>query len=104
MKNILKSKKGESMLELLVSILITGASGSLMAIMLTTSTNLNIQAEKGDKEFYIESNMAETKEIRNDILNEDITITISRETDSATFKLDVYGKEKNNAIFAFGKK
>ena len=101
MKNILKSKKGESIVELLVAIMIMGLSGMLMGVLISTSVNLNIQAEKGDVDLYTEINGAETKSPMPDSQGSTITIT-TVENESISIPVEVYGKEKD-ALVAFGK-
>lgn len=104
MKSILTSKKGESIVELLVAILITGMAGASMAVMLSTSINLNMQAEDSDKLFYQEMNSAELAEIRTDasMLNQELTIEVNGKT--TTFEINIYGKEEEKAMLAFGSK
>ena len=102
MKNILKSKKGESIVELLVAILIMGMSAMLMGGLITTSIKLNTQAENGDVALYTEINAAETKSIILD--SQETTITITTEDNvSISIPVAVYGKEED-ALVAFGKK
>lgn len=48
----IKSKKGETFIELLIAILIVAFGCFLIATMFNTSMNLNITAQNKDKDFY----------------------------------------------------
>ena len=98
----LKASNGESIVELLVSILIAGMSGLLMAVMISTAASLNLQAQETDAEFYGEVSAADAGVKKTDMLEQKLTIADGAQL--ATIPIDVYGKEGEHTMFAFGRK
>ena len=52
LKNKLKSKKGETLVGILVAILIVALSAGMFATMDSASMNINLSAQKQDEAFY----------------------------------------------------
>lgn len=99
----LKSKSGESFVEILISVLIVAFGCMLIATMYSAAMNMNVKASKEDKEYYetvsemeqlFESRPSESQkraEIKDDSGNSDF------------FDIDIYGDSSNAAYKRSGR-
>lgn len=83
------SRRGETLVETLVSIGIAAMSVSLMVLMIVTSTNLNEQARKEDEKYLAELDAAEIPSGEFD--NE--TVIMRNASKSASVPVKVYPKD-----------
>lgn len=92
----IKSKKGESFVEILISILIVALGCMLIASMYTSSMNLNMQASKQDDAFYqAVSQMEQMFDSSENDSSGKAVITEDAESGGVSFEVEVkiYGKE-----------
>lgn len=61
MKEKLKSERGESLVEILASVLIASLSVGLLVTMIMTSARMNDNAENSDREYYQSLSLAEAQ-------------------------------------------
>lgn len=59
-QNKLRSRRGESLAEVLVAMLIIALSVLLLAVMVTTAGSINMQTRRRDEQFYKDLSAAET--------------------------------------------
>lgn len=92
----LKSVRGESLVELLASILIGGLSVTMLATLIITAAHLKESAKKRDKEYYDSLAKAEKQENVLDGVVPPVTVTYKTATGvEQTEKIDViyYGTD-----------
>lgn len=100
----LKSRKGESLLEALVAILVFTMSSIMMYSMVTTAADLNLTARKMDEKYRQQMYVAELA--KNAGTTKDITIKLtecagtSTNKDMGTAKVAVYS-EKSGSLYAY---
>lgn len=92
----IKSKSGETFVEILIAILVVAFGCLLIATMYTSAMNLNLKASKDDDDFY--KAMSETEQMfdgektgSGNVVMEDQDGKIQE------IEIDVYGDEKNSA-------
>lgn len=91
----IKSKKGETFIELLIAILIVAFGCFLIATMFNTSMNLNITAQNKDKDFYQAITEMESESQSKD---DDYTMLIKDENGKTTeVTVSTYGDGKLSA-------
>ena len=93
MKNIkakLRSKRGETLAEILVSIAILGFSIGLMLTMVMTSIRINQNSRKSDEILMTELNAAEVQDDENMIRTAKIRITDTDSANSVEIEVNLY--------------
>ena len=93
----LKSKRGESFVEILIAILIVAFGCMLIATMYVSSMNLNIAAAEKDEEFYQAVSQMEQL-FDGSETSERKSAQITDEKSSKSVDIDVYG-DKTNAAY-----
>lgn len=87
MKRKLKSRRGETLVEALCSVLVAALSAALLAGMVTAASNMNSAARENDAKLYSSITAAET--FTGDTRTGEITVTVgSQTTDTA---VEIYG-------------
>lgn len=98
LRNKLRSKKGETLVEILIAILVVAFGCMIVAIMFTSSMNLNFFAAKKDKEFYQAMSDIEQLTQSEEQTTKTGTVEIKGdEDDSTTVDVNVYGDDSNVA-------
>lgn len=94
----LRSRRGETLVESLVSILIIALSSAMFATMVTTAVNINLKTETATAEFYEEFAAAEDT----NATPESATITLNGIGISGSVQVDLY-KADNGALASYRK-
>ena len=83
----LRSKRGETLVEMLVSIVLLGLSISIMSVMVATAYNMNMAAREADEKYYSDLSAAEAKNNKVDT----VKVSISDGTKTVDIKVDIFG-------------
>ena len=86
----LRSKRGETLVEMLVSIVLLGLSISIMAVMLTTAYKMNRAAREADGQYYVALSSAE-RQSEDDKIGNGGKVSISYGTKKVEVSVDFYG-------------
>jgi len=95
--NKLNSRRGETLTETLVGILIVGLSSVVLAAMVTAASNMNATAIAGDKALYAAVTAAEKG---TQIGSQEVTVEVTVGTSSTPFVSKLCGDE-NVPLYAY---
>lgn len=89
----LRSRRGETLTEMLVSIVILGLSIAMMVTMIITSTHIAEQSTKKDKDYRDQLSAAEKQETP---LTTGSTVEIKGGSDSVSISVEIFGKDADS--------
>jgi Tfp pilus assembly protein PilV len=95
----LTSPRGETLVEVLTSILITGLAVALLAGMLAASARITTNARAADQQLYAQLSAAERQDTP---IEEDLTLSITVNGDDSAIKVKLYGTPGGLVSYAKG--
>lgn len=95
----LRSKRGESLAEMLVSIVILGLSIYIIAVMAATAYNMNKAAREEDEKFNLEFLAAERQD--DDDFISGGTVSISDGINTIKIDIDIFGIDNEDSLRSY---
>lgn len=97
----LRSKRGETLAEILVSIVLLGLSISILSAMLITAYNLNKAAKEADDTYYSELSAAEGQGEADRIGKGTVIIKEKDSLNAVEVEIDLFGVEDENGLRSY---
>lgn len=97
----LRSRRGETLTEMLVSIVILGLSIAMMVTMIITSTHLAEQSTKKDKDYRDQLSAAEKQDGPGELGT--VKITTNDDSTGVSIEVKVFGEDADGSLKSYKK-